>query len=181
VAGDERGAPVATGILCQQMAQEFSFDVVSDYDHQELVNAIDQARREIGARYDFKNLTAEIELEKEQLTLTTEGDMQLRAMLDVLKTKLHKRSLDLKILDPQKPENAAKGNLRQVIKLRRGINDELAKKLQKQIRADQPKVQVRIQGDQLRVSAKDKDALQAVIASLRGADLDVPLQFTNYR
>ncbi len=163
------------------MAQEFSFDVVSDYDHQELVNAIDQARREIGARYDFKNLTTEIELEKDQLTLTTVGDMQLRAMLDVLKTKLHKRSLDLKILDPQKPENAAKGNLRQVIKLRRGINDELAKKLQKQIRADQPKVQVRIQGDQLRVSAKDKDALQAVIASLRGADLDVPLQFTNYR
>jgi uncharacterized protein YajQ (UPF0234 family) len=163
------------------MAQEFSFDVVSDYDHQELVNAIDQARREIGARYDFKNLTAEIELEKEQLTLTTESDMKLAAMLDVLKTKLHKRSLDLKILDPQKPENAAKGNLRQVIKLRRGINDELAKKLQKQIRADQPKVQVRIQGDQLRVSAKDKDALQAVIASLRAADLDVPLQFTNYR
>ena len=163
------------------MAQEFSFDVVSDYDHQELVNAIDQARREIGARYDFKNLTAEIELEKEQLTLTTESDMKLAAMLDVLKTKLHKRSLDLKILDPQKPENAAKGNLRQVIKLRRGINDELAKKLQKQIRVDQPKVQVRIQGDQLRVSAKDKDALQAVIASLRGADLDVPLQFTNYR
>lgn len=163
------------------MAQEFSFDVVSDYDHQELVNALDQARREIGARYDFKNLTAQIELEKDQLTLTTAGEMQLRAMLDVLKTKLHKRGLDLKILDPQKPEDAAKGNLRQVIKLRRGISDELAKKLQKQIRAEQPKVQVRIQGDQLRVSAKDKDALQAVIASLRGADLDVPLQFTNYR
>jgi uncharacterized protein YajQ (UPF0234 family) len=163
------------------MAQEFSFDVVSDYDHQELVNAIDQARREIGARYDFKNLTAEIELEKEQLTLTTESDMKLAAMLDVLKTKLHKRSLDLKILDPQKPEDAARGNMRQVVKLRRGINDELAKKLQKQIRADQPKVQVRIQGDQLRVTAKDKDALQAVIASLRAAELDVPLQFTNYR
>jgi uncharacterized protein YajQ (UPF0234 family) len=163
------------------MAQEFSFDVVSDYDHQELVNALDQARREIGARYDFKNLTAEIELEKEQLTLTTESDMQLRAMIDILKTKLHKRGLDLKILDPQKPENAAKGNLRQVVKLRRGISDDLARTLQKQIRADQPKVQVRIQGDQLRVTARDKDALQAVIASLRGADLDVPLQFTNYR
>ena len=163
------------------MAQEFSFDVVSDFDHQELLNALDQARREIGARYDFKNLTADIELEKEQLTLTTAGDMQLRAMLDVLRTKLHKRGIDLKILDPQKPENAAKGNVRQVIKLRRGINDELAKKLQKQIRADHPKVQVRIQGDQLRVTAKDKDALQAVIQSLRAADLDVPLQFTNYR
>jgi uncharacterized protein YajQ (UPF0234 family) len=163
------------------MAQEFSFDVVSDFDHQELLNALDQARREIGARYDFKYLTADIELEKEQLTLTTAGDMQLRAMLDVLRTKLHKRGIDLKILDPQKPEDAAKGNVRQVVKLRRGINDELAKKLQKQIRADQPKVQVRIQGDQLRVTAKAKDALQAVIQSLRAADLDVPLQFTNYR
>ena len=163
------------------MPQEFSFDVVSDFDHQELVNAVDQARREIGTRYDFKNLTAEIELEKEQLTLTTEGDMQLRAMIDVLKTKFHKRQLDLKILDPQKAEPAAKGNVRQVIKLRRGINDELARKLHKQIRADHPKVQVRIQGDQLRVTGKDKDALQGVIASLRAADLDVPLQFTNYR
>ena len=163
------------------MAQEFSFDVVSDFDHQELVNAIDQARREIGTRYDFKNLTAEIELEKEQLILTTEGDMQLRAMTDVIKSKFHKRHLDLKILDPQKPEAAAKGRLRQVIKLRRGINDELARKLHKQIRADHPKVQVRIQGDQLRVTAKDKDALQGVIASLRGEDVDVPLQFTNYR
>jgi uncharacterized protein YajQ (UPF0234 family) len=163
------------------MAQEFSFDVVSDFDHQELLNALDQARREIGARYDFKNLTADIELEKEQLTLTTAGDMQLRAMLDVLRTKLHKRGIDLKILDPQKPEDAAKGNVRQVVKLRRGINDELAKKLQKQIRSDQPKVQVRIQGDQLRVTAKAKDALQAVIQSLRATDLDVPLQFTNYR
>jgi cyclic-di-GMP-binding protein len=163
------------------MPQEFSFDVVSDFDHQELVNAIDQARREVGTRYDFKNLTAEIELEKEQITLTTEGDMQLRAMVDVLKSKFHKRNLDLKILDPQKPEDAAKGNLRQVIKLRRGINDELAKKLQKQIRGDHPKVQVRIQGDQLRVTGKDKDALQGVIGKLREADLDVPLQFTNYR
>ncbi|MDQ6847129.1 MAG: YajQ family cyclic di-GMP-binding protein [Candidatus Dormibacteraeota bacterium] len=163
------------------MPQEFSFDVVSDFDHQELVNALDQARREIGTRYDFKNLTAEIELEKEQITLTTEGDMQLRAMVDVLKSKFHKRNLDLKILDVQKPENAARGNIRQVIKLRRGINDELAKKLQKQIRGDQPKVQVRIQGDQLRVTGRDKDALQSVIAKLREADLDVPLQFTNYR
>ena len=163
------------------MPSEYSFDVVSDFDHQELVNALDQARREIGTRYDFKNLTATIELEKDQLTLTTAGEMQLRAMLDILKSKFHKRGLDLKVLDPQKPEDAAKGNLRQVIKLRRGIDDDLARKLQKQIRAEQPKVQVRIQGNQLRVSAKDKDALQAVIASLRAADLEVPLQFTNYR
>ena len=163
------------------MAQEFSFDVVSDFDHQELLNAVDQARREIGTRYDFKNLTADIDLEKDSLTLLTAGDMQLRAMTDVLKSKLHKRGLDLKILDPQKPEDAAKGNVRQVIKLRRGISDELAKKLQKKIREEQPKVQVRIQGDQLRVTSKDKDTLQAVIGSLKAADLDVPLQYTNYR
>ena len=163
------------------MAQEYSFDVVSDYDHQELLNAVDQARREIGTRYDFKNLTADIDLEKDSLTLLTAGDMQLRAMTDILKSKLHKRGLDLKILDPQKPEDAARGNVRQVIKLRRGISDELAKKLQKRIRDEQPKVQVRIQGDQLRVTSKDKDTLQAVIASLKAADLDVPLQFTNYR
>ncbi len=174
-------AAASGSVSCWHMPQEFSFDVVSDFDHQELLNAVDQARREIGTRYDFKNLTAEIELEKEQITLTTEGDMQLRAMTDVLKSKFHKRNLDLKILDAQKPENAAKGNVRQVIKLRRGINDELAKKLQKQIRGDHPKVQVRIQGDQLRVTGKDKDTLQAVIAKLREADLDVPLQFTNYR
>lgn len=163
------------------MAQEFSFDVVSDYDHQELINALDQTRREIGTRYDFKNLTATIDLEKDQLVVLTAGDMQLRAIQDVLKSKLHKRGIDLKILDPQKAEDAAKGNLRQVIKLRRGIGDDLGRKLQKQIRADHPKVQVRIQGDQLRVSAKDKDALQAVITSLREAELEVPLQFTNYR
>ncbi|MHB8718181.1 MAG: YajQ family cyclic di-GMP-binding protein [Candidatus Dormibacteria bacterium] len=163
------------------MAQEYSFDVVSDFDHQELLNAVDQARREIGTRYDFKNLTADITLEKDSLTLLSAGEMQLRAMTDVLKSKLHKRGLDLRILDPQKPEDAAKGNLRQVIKLRRGIDDDLARKLQKKIREEQPKVQVRIQGDQLRVTSKDKDTLQAVIASLKASDLEVPLQYTNYR
>ena len=163
------------------MAQEYSFDVVSDFDQQELLNAVDQARREVGTRYDFKNVTATIELEKDHLTLLTEGDMQLRAMTDILRSKFHKRNLDLRILDPQKPEDAAKGNIRQTVKLRRGIDDDLARTLQKLIRADHPKVQVRIQGDQLRVSSKDKDALQAVIASLRAKELDVPLQFTNYR
>ncbi|MGO8685944.1 MAG: YajQ family cyclic di-GMP-binding protein [Candidatus Dormibacteria bacterium] len=163
------------------MAQEYSFDVVSDFDHQEMVNAVDQTRREIQTRYDFKGVTAEIILEKEQLVLLTEGDMQLRAIVDVLQTKLHRRGIDLKVLDPQKPEPAAKANVRQVVKLRRGISEDLARTLTKRIRTDHPKVQARIQGDQLRVVSKDKDALQGVIRALREMDLEVPLQFTNYR
>ncbi|HXZ98960.1 MAG TPA: YajQ family cyclic di-GMP-binding protein [Candidatus Binatia bacterium] len=163
------------------MAQEYSFDVVSDFDHQEMVNAVDQTRREIQTRYDFKNLTAELTLEKDQLILLTEGEMQLRAIIDILQTKLHRRGIDLKVLDPQKPEPAAKGNVRQLIKLRRGISEELARTLTKKVRSEHPKVQSRIQGDQLRMVSKEKDALQAVIRDFRAMDLEVPLQFTNYR
>ena len=163
------------------MAQEFSFDVVSDFDHQEMVNAVDQTRREIQTRYDFKGVTVEITLEKEQLVLLTESDMQLRAILDVLQSKLHRRGIDLKVLDPQKAEPAAKGNVRQVVKLRRGISEELARTLTKRIRTEHPKVQSRIQGDQLRIVSREKDALQGVIRALREMDLEVPLQFTNYR
>lgn len=163
------------------MAAEFSFDVVSEYDHQELVNALDQARREIGQRYDFKNVTADITDEREQLVLLTDSDMHLRAMIDIIQSKLHKRGIDLKVLDPQKVESAAKGNVRQVVKLRKGIADELARDLNKRIRATNQKVQVRIEGDKLRVSSKDKDQLQSVIRFLRDQDLEVPLQFTNYR
>jgi hypothetical protein len=146
-----------------------------------MVNAVDQTRREIQTRYDFKGITVEITLEKEQLVLLTEGDMQLKAILDVLQSKLHRRGIDLKVLDAQKAEPAAKGNLRQVIKFRRGISEELARTLTKKIRSEHPKVQSRIQGDQLRVVSKDKDALQGVIQALRAMDLEVPLQFNNYR
>lgn len=163
------------------MAQEFSFDVVSDYDHQELVNALDQARREVGQRYDFKNVTAEITEEKDKLILLAGSDMHLRAMVDILQTKLHKRGIDLKILDPQKAEAAARGNIRQEVKLRKGIAEEMARDLNKKIRATHPKVQVRIEGDKLRISSKAKDNLQAVIKDLREMDLPLPLQFVNYR
>jgi cyclic-di-GMP-binding protein len=163
------------------MATDNSFDVVSEFDQQELVNALDQTRREIGTRFDFKSVTAEIEQEKEQLVLLTDSDMHLKAILDVLQSKLHKRGIDLKVLDPQKPEQAARGNVRQVIKLRRGIADDLARDLNKKIRAHNPKVQVRIEGDKLRVASKSKDELQSVIGFLREMELDVPLQFTNYR
>jgi uncharacterized protein YajQ (UPF0234 family) len=163
------------------MATDSSFDVVSDFDQQELVNALDQTRREIGTRFDFKNITADIEQEKEQIVLLTDSDMHLKAILDVLQSKLHKRGIDLKVLDPQKPEQAARGNVRQAVKLRRGIADDLARDLNKKIRAHNSKVQVRIEGDKLRVASKSKDDLQSVIAFLREMELDVPLQFTNYR
>ena len=163
------------------MAQDHSFDVVSEFDRQELVNAVDQARREITTRYDFKGITVEITLEDETITLLTGTDAQLKSIIDVLQSKAHRRGIDLKVLDPQKPEPAAKGNVRQVVKLRKGIGEELARDLTKRIRGQHPKAQVRTQGDQLRVSSKDKDELQAVIQQLRDLDLDVPLQFTNYR
>jgi len=163
------------------MAQEHSFDVVSDFDQQEMVNAVDQARREITSRYDFKNVIAEISLEKDHIALLTGTEAQLKSIVDVLQSKLHRRGIDLKVLDAQKPEPAAKGNARQTLKLRRGISDELARDLTKRIRAAHPKAQVRTQGEQLRVAAKDKDELQAVITQLKELDLAVPLQFTNYR
>lgn len=163
------------------MAQEHSFDVVSDFDRQELVNAVDQARREIATRYDFKGATAEIELEREELVLLADSDMRLGAILDVVTSKVHRRGIDLKVLDPQKPQPAARGAVRQAVRLRRGLDDDQARELSKRIRAEHPRVQVRIQGDQLRVSSKDKDALQTVIASLRAMDYEAPLQFTNRR
>ncbi len=172
---------VTKAVSLTTMATEFSFDVVSDFDQQEMVNAVDQARREIGTRYDFKGVTAEIELDKSAITLTSSSEMHLKAILDVLQSKVHKRGLDLRVLDPKEPEPAAKGTLRQKIELRRGIPEELAKELQKRIKTGFPKAQARIQGDQLRVSARDKDLLQSIIQELKGAELPAPLQFTNYR
>jgi uncharacterized protein YajQ (UPF0234 family) len=163
------------------MAQEYSFDVVSDFDRQELVNAIDQARREITTRYDFKGVTVEITLEDASITLLTATDLQLRAIIDVLQSKVHRRGIDVKVLDPQKSEPAARGNVRQTVKLRKGIAEDLARDLTKRIRAEHPKVQVRTQGDQLRVASRDKDDLQAVIKQLKDMNLDIPLQYTNYR
>ncbi|MGC1184701.1 MAG: YajQ family cyclic di-GMP-binding protein [Candidatus Dormiibacterota bacterium] len=162
-------------------SSEHSFDVVSDFDRQELVNAVEQAKREIATRYDFKDVTAELDLHDKEIVLLAASDGRADAILDVLKGKLVRRQLSLKILDPGKPEPAAKGNVRQVIQLRKGIAEETARDLTKRIKANHGKVQVRIQGDELRVSSKDKDALQAVIKELRELDLPVPLQYTNYR
>ncbi|MGD9895112.1 MAG: YajQ family cyclic di-GMP-binding protein, partial [Dehalococcoidia bacterium] len=174
-------AASAPAFYAQIMAQEFSFDVVSDFDRQELVNAIDQAKREIGTRYDFRGITAEIELHDADVTLTAESDFKLTAMHEILVQRLVKRDLSPKILDAGAIQPAARGNVRQVFKLRRGIAEPLAKDLQKRIKSLNPKVQSRIQGDQLRVTSRDKDTLQAVIKELRGLDLETPLQFVNYR
>ena len=163
------------------MPQEYSFDVVSDFDRQELVNAVDQTRREVGTRYDFRGVTAELALHDADITFTAESDFKLEAIREMLVQKMVKRGIDPKILDPGKVEPAARGNVRQVFKLRRGIAEPLAKDLQKRIKAVNPKVQSRIQGDQLRVTSRDKDALQSVIKELRALDLETPLQFVNYR
>ncbi|MBQ2871364.1 YajQ family cyclic di-GMP-binding protein [bacterium] len=166
------------------MAKECSFDVVSEFDKQELVNAVDQTKRDISQRFDLKNTNSDIELEADkQITITTSDDMKLRNILDILQSKLVKRGLSIKILDAQPQENALGGNVRQVYKLKKGLTQELAKKISADIKNSKIKVQASIQGEQVRVSGKDKDDLQAVIKMLRENEdkYDVPLQFTNYR
>ncbi len=163
------------------MADSYSFDVVSDFDRQELVNAVDQVRREVGQRYDLKDSATEIEVEEASLTITTASDMTLDAVVDVLRQKATKRNLSLKIFDLQTPEPVGGNRVKQVIKLRKGLSQELAKKLSKKVRDEVKKVTVAIQGESLRVTGKNKDDLQQVITLLRGEDLEVPLQFENYR
>ncbi len=163
------------------MADSYSFDVVSDFDRQELVNAVDQVRREVGQRYDLKDSATEIEVEEASLTITTASDMTLDAVMDVLRQKATKRNLSLKIFDLQTPEPVGGNRVKQVVKLRKGLSQELAKKLSKKVRDEVKKVTVAIQGESLRVTGKNKDDLQQVITLLRAEDLEVPLQFENYR
>ncbi|HAX26069.1 MAG TPA: YajQ family cyclic di-GMP-binding protein [Chloroflexi bacterium] len=163
------------------MAAQSSFDIVSKFDHQELRNAVDQATREIGTRYDLKDTKTTIEQEASQLVVSTDSEMSLRAVRDILESKLLRRSLSLKILDYQKEEDAAGGRLRQVVKLREGLSDEFAKELSKRIRTEFKKVTPQIQGDLVRVSSKNRDDLQTVIQSLKQEEFETPLQFVNYR
>jgi hypothetical protein len=163
------------------MADSFSFDVVSDFDRQELVNAVDQVRREVAQRYDLKDSKTEIELEEASLTITTASDMTLEAVNDVLRQKATKRNLSLKIFDFQPSEAVGGNRVMQLVKLRKGLSQELAKKLSKTVRDQVKKVTVAIQGDSLRVTGKNKDDLQQVIQLLKQEDLEVPLQFENYR
>jgi len=163
------------------MADTFSFDVVSDFDQQELVNAVDQVRREVGQRYDLKDSGTEISLEDTSLTIITASDMTLDAVADVLRQKATKRNLSLKIFDFQTPELVGGNKVKQVVTLRKGLSQELAKKLSKLVRDNLKKVTVAIQGESLRITGKNKDDLQQAIQLLRAEDLELPLQFENYR
>jgi hypothetical protein len=163
------------------MADTFSFDVVSDFDRQELVNTLDQVRRDVGQRYDLKDSKTEIELEELSLTITTASDMTLDAVVDVLRQKATKRNISLKIFDFQSPEPVGGNRVQQLVKLRKGLSQELAKQLSKTLRDQLKKITVSIQGDSLRITGKSKDELQQAIQLLKGQDLEVPLQFENYR
>lgn len=165
------------------MPAESTFDIVSDFDRQELVNAIDQARREIATRYDLKDTKTEIVLSEKELVITTDSEMHLAAVRDLVQTKALRRNLSIKIFKFGPVQEASGGRVRQVAALQRGIPEDVAKKLAKLIRDHFPKVQPRIQGDALRVGSKSRDELQAVIRLVREHqdEFDIPLQFTNYR
>lgn len=161
----------------------YSFDVVSDFDYQELVNTVDQTEREIKTRYDLKDTKTTLELSSEKLIINTDSEFTLEAVKTALHTKAAKRKLSLKIFDYGKLEDASGSRVRQEVTLKKGIAVEIAKKMSKEVRdafRDQ-KIQVSIQGDALRVSGKSKDDLQAVMTFLREGDWPVALQFNNYR
>lgn len=166
------------------MADEFSFDVVSEFDKQELLNAVDQVKRELGSRFDLKNTNSTIDLEDDkEITITTSDDMKLKNILDILQSKLVKRNLSIKILDAQQIENALGGNVRQIYKLKKGLSQDLCKKIVAEIKNSKLKVQASIQGEKVRVTGKSKDDLQVVIKLLKEkeGEYDIPLQFQNYR
>ena len=160
---------------------EFSFDIVSKFDRQELKNAVDQATREVQTRYDLKDTKSTIALEGNTITINTASEMTLATIRDILESKVLRRGLSLKILDYGKMEEASGGRVRQTITLKEGIAEDLAKQLTRTIRGDFKKVTPQIQGDAVRVSGKSKDELQKVITRLRDLDESVPLQFENYR
>jgi len=157
-----------------------SFDVVSEVDMQEVRNAVDQASRELSTRFDFKGIDAGFELEGEQIQLFAQEEFQLEQMLDILKDKLNRRSVDTRALDPGKVEASGKQK-RQNFALKQGIERDDAKKITKLIKDSKLKVQAQVQGDQVRVTGKKRDDLQDVIALLKKAELDVPLDFKNFR
>lgn len=163
------------------MASDCSFDIVSQFDEQELVNALDQTRREVQTRYDLKDTKTELAHSKENITILTDSSLTLKSVRDILESKAVRRNLSLKIFKPGKEENAAGNKVRQVIELQQGLSPELAKEISKHIRDTYPKVRPQIQGDAVRVTAKSRDELQAVIALLKQKDYPVALQYINYR
>ena len=157
-----------------------SFDVVSDFDAHEASNGVDQANREVNTRFDFKGTGSKFELDGQVIALTTQSDFQLKQMLDILRQKLARRGVDIACLEEKEPEFSGSEARQQVI-LRRGIDTDLARKLVKMVKGSKLKVQAAIQGDKLRVSGKKRDDLQSVIALLKSAEIDLPLQYENFR
>lgn len=164
------------------MAQEYSFDVVSEYDSAELKNAVDQARREVATRFDFKGTDPTFEQRDGAVVVEASTEDRARAAYQVLIDKAARRGLSAKLFDPGAPKTVGKGRGQIEVRLNAGISDDLARSLSKKAREVSNRVQVRIQGDQLRITSREKDALQAVIKTLKEDDsIPVPLQFTNYR
>jgi len=165
------------------MPAESTFDIVSEFDRQELVNAVDQTQRDVRTRYDLKDSNTELVLSEKELTITADAELHLAAVRDVFETKALRRNLSLKIFKWGTVEEIGGMRVRQVATLQQGIPDDVAKKLQKLIRDQFPKIQPRIQGDALRIGSKSRDDLQGVIKLVkeRQDDFTVPLQFTNYR
>lgn len=166
------------------MAKDASFDIVSEFDQQELINALDQTRREISARFDLKDSGSTLELEEgKKIVITTTDEFRAKNIFDILEAKVTKRGLNPLILDIQEAESALGGKVRQSINLKKGIETDMAKKIVAEIKDAKLKVQASIQGDQIRVTGKNKDDLQSAIQRVRefGERQSLPLQFTNYR
>jgi hypothetical protein len=163
------------------MAADNSFDIVCKVDGQEVTNAVDQTRREIETRYDLKGTRSEVAQEKSALTVSAPDDMKLKAVVDILQSKLHRRGVPLKALSYGKVESAAGGILKQVIDLQQGIPIEKAREIVRLVKDTKLRLQAAIQEDKVRVTGKNRDDLQKVIALLREADLGIALQFDNYR
>ena len=163
------------------MAADNSFDIVCKVDMQEVTNALDQGRREIETRYDLKGSKNEVKLEKTEILLTVADEMKLKAVIDILQSKLHKRGIPLKALDYGKVEEASGGALRQKITIQQGIPIDKAKEIVRLIKDSKVRVQASIQEDQVRVSGKNRDDLQKIIALVREKDLGIAVSFDNYR
>ena len=165
------------------MAENFSFDVVSDFDRQELVNTLDQARREISQRYDLKDTNTLLELDTENISIITNSELTLNSVLDIIRQKATKRKLSLMIFDFDSIETISGNRIKQNIKLIKGLDQEIAKKISKELRNNIKKINVSIQGDSLRVSSKSKNDLQLAIGMINSFEetFNIPLQTNNYR
>ena len=163
------------------MPQDFSFDIVSKTEMQEVANAIQQAQKELAQRFDFKGSKSEIELTNEELVLVSDDEVKLKSLKDIVEGKLVKRKVSLKAIDYGKIEQASMGTVRQKAKIVQGIETEKAKEIVKSIKEAKLKVQASIQSDQVRVTGRSKDDLQKAMALVREGDFGIPLQFTNYR